>query len=260
MNTLDFLYLAQSGDEMSLLLREDCALWPDLGQGEWSEKTFSHHEGEWVRLSELTHLDVPSAQSLCGFLGNFWKFAGGAYSHIKLPEFLDSAGLQSEMKYLTFYGGSFNPWHLGHRECVEQGQGKNLLVYPDLNPHKSSEQKKNPWSVVKDLVEKLQGLKYSLFPGFLEGGESNPTVNWVEKIEVGQIDFLMGDDQFLNLSKWTRYQDLLKKISKILVVPRELNPEQLQIKREEFIKEFPSLEIEILKAHPYQHLSSTNLR
>ena len=44
---------------------------------------------------------------------------------------------------IIFFGGSFNPWHKGHTECIKLlPQGIPIVILPDNNPFKQNHQNK----------------------------------------------------------------------------------------------------------------------
>jgi len=160
---------------------------------------------------------------------------------------------------VTFFGGSFNPFHEGHRECLDQCPEKNILIVPDRNPFKDVSLQ-NPAEEFFSLAEKLKETNYSLYPGFLLKTEKNPTSSWLPFVKLKEKNFLMGDDSFIDLPKWKNPEAIIKALTKLYVVPRHFKKDDYLLVEMELLKWNPSLEIHYLAEHPYMNLSSTSLR
>lgn len=162
------------------------------------------------------------------------------------------------------YAGSFRPWHVGHRECVEQAiaNGFQVLICPDRNPWKEvSAKTENPLSQLVSIIDRVSDLEHvSVFSGFLALDQSNPTVNWLAKVEKQNRSLLMGDDSFLSIHKWKQAEELLKELHQIVVVPRLATDEQRNRQIEKLKAVNPVLEVQVLKKHPFEHISSTAIR
>lgn len=157
-----------------------------------------------------------------------------------------------------FYGGSFNPWHKGHLECVAQVRkecpSSGIIIVPDANPWKEGFVQE-PFSLLKTLAREVLPLNCFIYPGFLNK-ESNPTWPWFQKIP-WQKSLLIGDDNFLKFSEWEGYEEILKECRHLYVVPRNRSRDELLTIK----KSFPfSDRIKILDEHPYKNLSSTIIR
>lgn len=169
------------------------------------------------------------------------------------PKWLLKSTNSSEV---VFYPGTFNPWHLGHRACLDLCPSKNIVVVPDFNPWKEGEQRQRPWEHLKSLIFKLRETNYSIYPGFISKDVGNPTVDWFPKVVADKKSLLIGDDSFLSFHKWKDVSELIKHISTLYVAPRGADPIEL----EEQLKKFPQLNIVLLDHHDYEEISSTKLR
>lgn len=215
---------------------------------------------EWVNLFDFVDASVEIQLEILKALGSFFYFMPGESFHQTndLPKNICKFNNVSES--VTFYGGSFKPFHLGHQACIDLCPEKNIIVIPDLNPLK---EKNSNLMVLKDYLELVKNLSEShasLYPGFLGRNELNPTVNWLPFVQSKIKNLLVGDDTFLDFQKWKNPQELFIHINKLYVVPRNysLNDYQSQMK---WIKSLNGkIEIIILPEHPYMEISSTKIR
>ncbi len=224
---------------------------------------FSQNSLEWCSLVDLKKINNKDGAILCHSLGEFWPLldTDKFLSKVRLP-FIFSPKKVNLRDKITIFGGSFNPWHQGHMTCLDLCPEDNIAIIPDKNPWKLMDNADCPWSLLKSLCEKVKDLPYAVFPKFIGLNRSNPTINWLPLVKIEVKQLLIGEDTFFSLTKWLRAQELLKIIDKIYVVPRDLN--EFNLKREDIeisLKKISTqLIIEILPEHPYQKLSSTELR
>ena len=214
-------------------------------------------------LVDLKNLSNKDGSVLCHSLGEFWPIlkSDEFLSKIKLPFMFSPKKINLDNK-ITFFGGSFNPWHQGHMTCLDLCPEDNIAIIPDKNPWKKIDNTNCAWNSLKSLCEKVKDLPYAVYPRFIGLNTPNPTINWLPGVNIEIKQLLVGEDTFFSLTKWLRAQELFKIIDKIYVVPRDL--EEFNLKREDIeisLKKLSTrLKIEILPEHPYQNLSSTELR
>jgi len=166
----------------------------------------------------------------------------------------------TQFQKLIFYGGSFNPLHVGHIECIRQGLEKGcVVVVPDHNPQKELEMI-DLRSVVKKIAEKLPHNNLHFYLKFALCGEPNPTVKWVPQIHCEQKYLLIGDDSFYNIHSWVDFANLITSLKGIYIVPRICNEVAFRKTKELLLEIKPDLEIIGLVAHEHQSSSSTKLR
>lgn len=163
----------------------------------------------------------------------------------------------------VFFPGTFDPFHAGHEECIKQlrelKSGHKIILAPDLNPQKDSELT-NPLAKFYELREKFSNdIDVVIYPGFLGMSERNPTSNWIKNIE-GTRSLLMGEDSFYNLKTWINYEDLIKELDEIVVIPRLGTNEQFNSALSDLKKINPDLSAQRLQSHPFEKLSSSQLR
>lgn len=199
-------------------------------------------------------------QLKCLELGNFFEFMPGSDQTQNQLE-LDPLFLKHPIKdSVTFFGGSFNPFHEGHRACLDLCPEKNILIVPDRNPFKSQSESSPVFDDFQKLAESLKETTYSLYPGFLGLNEINPTSSWLPNVRISEKNFLMGDDSFMSLLSWKNPDILLNAITKLYVVPRSFKREDYLQQEIELKKINPNLDIHYLADHPYKNISSTSLR
>ena len=234
---------------------------------------------QWKLLSDLELLQGDGGAILCQALGKFWYMMPSFDSRlekIKLPPLYQDAAQKGDSQ-VVFFGGTFNPWHQGHRACVELCSARRLIVVPDANPWKvKSEATKSWWKsfltqrssdstchfqTYRRLCLELKDLEHvSVYPGFMGLKAPNPTVDWLPLTRAYNRSMLMGDDTFLGLLKWKDVEVLLGALQALFVVPRKSTKEELQKNADKILKHKPKLEIHFLPEHSFQEISSTQLR
>ena len=172
-----------------------------------------------------------------------------------------------------FYGGTFNPWHPGHGQCVEMCEAPAIFILPDNNPLKMmnrplAESLNDIWSQT-GLVKK--SLPYL---GFVASYKPNPTYPWLNQVKQKhpqkKLSLLMGMDSFISLKQWFSTEKLMLIVDQIHVVPRSLEDMSAfnKTKWEDIYQETlhwvvqvkPTLIIKLLPNHPFESVSSTRLR
>jgi nicotinate-nucleotide adenylyltransferase len=161
---------------------------------------------------------------------------------------------------VTFFGGSFNPFHAGHRACLDLCPEKNILIVPDRNPFKPVSEQVDIYDEFVALAESLKDTPYSLYPGFLGKLTPNPTSSWLPFVKIKEKNFLMGDDSFMSLQTWNDPEIFIRALTKLYVVPRQFTRSDYLNQETEIKKINPSLDVHYLADHPYKNISSTSLR
>lgn len=196
----------------------------------------------------------------CIELGNYFEFmpgSDGAHDQSGLSTLFLKHPIKESV---TFFGGSFNPFHQGHRACLDLCPEKNILIVPDRNPFKPTSDAENVFSDFVALAESLKDTPYSLYPGFLGKLGPNPTSSWLPKVKIAEKNFLMGDDSYMSLLKWNNPEVIIKALTKLYVVPRQYSREDYLKQELEILKWNPALEVHYLADHPYKNLASSELR
>ena len=162
---------------------------------------------------------------------------------------------------VVFFGGSFNPWHDGHRACLDLCPEESVVVVPDNNPWKAEQvREENPWEFCLNLARQLEETPHSLYPGFLGRSEPNPTVDWLLKVDAPERGLLLGDDNFISFDRWKDYQALAAGLAVIYVAPRKGDREKLDRMKEHLLEINPRLEVVFLPHHAYEDCNSTSQR
>ncbi len=196
----------------------------------------------------------------CLEVANCFEFmpgSDGKHSQVELSKLFLKHPIKDSV---TFFGGSFKPFHQGHRACLDLCPEKNILIIPDRNPFKEINDDEKIWNEFIQLAQSLKETNYSLYPGFLVHKVANPTSSWLPLVKISQKNFLMGDDSYLNLLAWKNPEVLLKSLTKLYVVPREFTKNDYLKYEPELLKINPKLEIHYLDKHPYMNISSSKLR
>ena len=121
---------------------------------------------------------------------------------------------------IFFFGGAFDPPHLGHRMIVENCLNfcDKFIIFPNL---------KSPGNdkiISTDYFHRLEMLKI-LFRKYnieidefeLKSNPDNYTYNTIKylinKYKDSSLTMLIGYDQLLNLKNWYKYKDIIKNVN-----------------------------------------------
>ncbi len=192
------------------------------------------------------------------------KFYSGYF--LDLFNFETKSNFQA--KELTFFGGSFNPWHNGHLACTHLmekylGPDHKLIIAPDINPWKNNQSidLKKRWDLFSNV---LKSSNYLVYPDFLFQDQKNPTYNWIKPLsqhrEDLKLSLLIGFDSFCSLEKWYESDALLKLLNGIYIASRNDNRMLRELKQAKYQAINPHLTMSFLGHHKYENLSSTQLR
>lgn len=187
----------------------------------------------------------------------FMPGSTGKHTQNELPKLFLKHKLENSV---TFFGGSFNPFHEGHRACLDLCPEKNILIVPDHNPFKDVGEQENELENFSKLASDLKDTDYSLYPGFLLKNEKNPTSSWLPQVKMQEKNLLMGDDSFMDLLKWKNPEVIAKSLTKLYVVPRHFTKKDYVVIERELLKWNADLEVHYLDEHPYMNISSTEIR
>lgn len=171
------------------------------------------------------------------------------------------------MEKLIVYGGSFNPPHNGHLNCILAVQqfikpDLLLLVPTGVPPHKTNAHfagQRDRLKMLEILTKQLHQVSVDTIE--IESHKVSYTVDTLqylkEKYQPKEMFVLVGEDMFLSFHQWKNYKEILK-IAAILVVKRSLyNDKQIQ-EQTQMLTKFGG-NIIFLNLHPLD-ISSTQIR
>ncbi len=227
----------------------------------------------WYTLSDVDEFAFDHGAIICEALGLWWKNMSTENSDlIKKSEFCLNSF--ENLDEIIFYGGSFNPWHEGHQACIEQlskrlNERQQLVVIPDYNPQKPGKNMptgfRDALSFYKFITKKCKNFANTkVFPGFIGKEKTNPTAYWLKDVKKKNpnklLSLLMGFDSLANIQSWIDAKELLNNLNTIYAVPRDTNQDNI-MKSQKYIQEnHQHLKIEILENHPFEKVSSTEIR
>jgi len=138
---------------------------------------------------------------------------------------------------LLFFGGSFDPVHLGHlilaRDVLEHFNFKKVIFIPTyISPFKVSQgHRASAQDRVKMLKLAIKNVNYFDIDTYeVEKKGISYTINTVfylrSRYKQNKIPWLMGDDTFLQFHKWYEWQQLLQYLEPIILL-RKSSPEEI---------------------------------
>lgn len=131
----------------------------------------------------------------------------------------------------AFYGGSFDPPHLGHlgiaKQALASGKTGRVLFVPAFDPPHKSGRRRAPFAdrlaMTKLLVEGEKGLDVSDIEGRLglRPSYTCAVLSALERERAGErFQLLIGSDSLLSLHEWAHATELVQKYE-ILTYPRK---------------------------------------
>lgn len=183
---------------------------------------------------------------------------------MSLASFIQTHPQLASSAKLLYYGGSFNPWHEGHSTCVRLGsQIAPVIVMPDNNPQKGELTHRTLPDVIAQTISEI-GANIYLYPDFYYSDHKTPTAYWLNEVKTCLPEkhhcLLLGHDSFVGLDSWIEYQSIINELYAIYVVSRLDDQHLRDLKKEKYLQINPKLEVVYLGNHPYEHLSSSQLR
>lgn len=233
-----------------------------------NDDAFILRDGLELSLLEVQTLNDPEFErEVIKELASFFNFPFAPNSSVtarqRPPKWL---GEPPVSRKLTFYPGTFNPWHEGHLNCLKLCPEENVVVVPDYSPWKSAGVAKTPWERVRELALTLRKCSrpgLSLYPGFTILEAPHATADWLSQLEDHELNLIIGMDNFIALERWNRVRDLLALLNKLYVVPRSFDQmsDQALLRAKNFIAALESApQVIYLPEHSAMDASSTNLR
>lgn len=224
-----------------------------------SAKLGADHSDLWCDIYKLENLSELDQHNLLIGLADFFPFMP---AHASNPNgWAPKEILKKRIREsVTFFGGTFAPFHEGHMACLDLCPEENIIIIPDCNPDKELSLKSDPLIDFFEICSMVKHKPYCVYPGFIGRHRANPTATWLPFVKVEEKNFLMGDDSFMNLLNWSEPENVIKALTKIYVVPREFESMVYEAQIKKLRKINSKLEVIILPDHPHKNLSSTKLR
>ena len=170
---------------------------------------------------------------------------------------------------IAIYGGTFNPVHKGHLNCLktvlESVELDRVIVLPDrIPPHKSAEglaSGKDRLNMCRIAFEGLDKVSVSDWE-LKRKGKSYSVItlrHFHKNSPDDKLFFIMGSDMLLSFEQWFEYKEILS-LATLVCVSREnaVTREKLQAHADRLIAENGG-EILVLKTVPLE-VSSTEIR
>lgn len=164
---------------------------------------------------------------------------------------------------IGIFGGSFSPIHNGHlqiaEDClIEMGLDKIIFLPNAKPPHKNVEKFsfENRVEMLKLAIEDNEKFEISLVEeDFSKTHYSYNTMKENFCNDKDKFYFIMGDDEFLNISSWYEYEKFLE-ITSVIVFLRKYNLDFILDKNKDLIEKY---DINIVK-NSVISISSTDIR
>lgn len=164
---------------------------------------------------------------------------------------------------IGIFGGSFSPIHNGHlqiaEDClIEMGLDKIIFLPNSKPPHKNVEKFsfENRVEMLKLAIEDNEKFEISLVEeNFSKTHYSYNTMKENFCNDKDKFYFIMGDDEFLNISSWYEYEKFLE-ITSVIVFLRKYNLDFILDKNKDLIEKY---DINIVK-NSVISISSTDIR
>lgn len=230
-------------------------------RGSGDELEIAFPSQPWQKILTATNLTPIEGAAVCAWVAAQWKRMPHADP---VGASLPNLFTEPQTQQVTFYPGSFNPWHEGHSACVSLTPSSStspIIVVPDSNPWKDSSKTKQlcPWNEILQLAKRLSP-KVVVYPGFWASDKKNPTVDWLPMTHWQHRNLTVGADSFLALPRWKEVAKLLGSIEKLFVVPRNIELKNIEMTKKEILKLVPKLEVQILPGHEFESVSSSGFR
>lgn len=170
---------------------------------------------------------------------------------------------------IAVYGGTFNPVHKGHYNCLKTALDSlsldKVIVLPDrIPPHKSAQglaSGKDRLNMCRIAFKELDKVSVSDWE-LKQQGKSYSVItlrHFHEKYPQDKLYFIMGSDMLLSFESWFEYKEILT-LASLVCVSREnsMTKEKLEQHSRELMQQNGG-EILILETEPFE-ISSTKLR
>ena len=135
---------------------------------------------------------------------------------------------------MLFFGGSFNPVHLGHLHLAEEvkrefGYDRVLFIPSNISVHKENRNPINPDHRLKMLSLALSDTSFLLEDCEIKRGGFSYSIETVDHLKkhykpTGKLGFILGDDLVPGFNKW-KNAELLSREVDLLIAHRKYKRE-----------------------------------
>ncbi len=168
---------------------------------------------------------------------------------------------------IGIFGGTFNPVHLGHRNClisvIDQIKLARVIVMPDrIPPHKAAQELASPedrLNMCRLAFGDIAGVEFSDWE-LRQAGKSYSvlTLRHLKKLYPDdKLFFIMGSDMLLSFEQWYRYEEILSLASLACVARLDEDIDKLEPFAE--ILRAKNGEVFIIRTEPFD-ISSSEIR
>lgn len=146
---------------------------------------------------------------------------------------------------IGFFGGTFNPVHIGHlRSCIDVYEtfmlDKIIFIPTGIPPHKNSNivTAEYRYNMVKLATNEIDFFDVSRIE--IDSKNINYTIDTFNKLKKiynrDELFYIMGTDAFLSIDTWKEYKQLLKYMTFIIMKRPEYDLSSIFIKYKNMIK------------------------
>ncbi|MCW7492108.1 nicotinate-nicotinamide nucleotide adenylyltransferase [Leptospira sp. 2 VSF19] len=137
------------------------------------------------------------------------------------------------MEEVLFFGGSFNPPHIGHRHVIEtisKSYPEDLLyICPNyVSPFKENGKEftsSEIWELCLSEFEPFLSEKIILWDEEIKKQNTSYTIDsllTLQKIHPSsELSLVLGEDNLIHFDKWKYYREIIKIVKEMIVVRRE---------------------------------------
>lgn len=177
------------------------------------------------------------------------------------------------MKNIAVFGGTFNPFHKGHKKLITEVskaiEFEKIIIIPSkIPPHKSAE-------CLADEQDRIRMIELSIEDNNINCDEicisdaelerngksySYDTLIDMKKLypdEKYKIHFIMGSDMLIHFSEWYRYREILKMCTLVCLSRCDIDTNELELYKNELLA--CGGDVIILPVEPLE-ISSTDIR
>ncbi len=169
------------------------------------------------------------------------------------------------VKRLGIYGGSFDPFHNGHKRAAEAfldsvGLDKLLIMPTYISPHKKLSDGDDPQLRLKMLQGVFDDERIEISDYEIAKKGVSYTVDTLTHYSTlcERLFFLVGTDMLLSLDRWREPEKILKLCTIVCLIRQNDDRERIRAKKDELTRLYGG-EILLPQYTPYE-VSSTEIR